>query len=128
MSRELDVLIERLIRKSFFVGMTRIEELQGALKELINLLFAHFVGSQERWKVEVGKSAIGHAAREKLAQAARINGAELANFFEDHPAQRILKHLGREQFADFRAGAALNQDGTQKPQGVFLEQRLVVRL
>lgn len=78
-------------------------------------------------KVEVGESAIGDAGREKLAQAAGIDGAELANLFEDNASQGILKDIRVEQAADFAAGSAFDQDGAQEAQRVPFKQLLADR-
>jgi hypothetical protein len=109
--------------KYFLIRMAQVEELQRAFKKLVNLLFADFVWSEERMKVEVRESAIRYARWQKLAQAAGIHGAELANFFEDDAAQRILKNGWIEQPADFAARSSLDQDGAQKAQRVPFQER-----
>lgn len=128
MSRKGVAVIDPLIRKGFFVGIAHIEELQSAFKELVDLLFGDFVRREECLKVEVGKSTIGHAGREKLAQMTRVDRAQSANFFEDYAPEGILEGPWREGLADFRASAALNQDRTEKPQGVCFQERLIVWL
>jgi hypothetical protein len=128
MNRKGVAVIGPLIRKRFFVGIAQIEELQSAFKELVDLFFGDFVRREERLKVEVGKSAIGHAGREQFAQMVGLDRAKLANFFEDHAAEWITENAWRERLADFRARAALDQDGTKKPQGVPFQKRLIVWL
>ncbi|PYT72534.1 MAG: hypothetical protein DMG39_09540 [Acidobacteria bacterium] len=88
--------------------MTQIEELQGALEELVNLLFADFVRSKKSVKVEVGESAIRNPRWEKLAQAAGLDGTELANLLEDDSPQGILEDVWVEQAADFVASATFD--------------------
>ncbi|HVH70211.1 MAG TPA: hypothetical protein VNB49_03760 [Candidatus Dormibacteraeota bacterium] len=99
--------MERLL-----VRVTQIEELQGALEELVDLLFTGFVEGEESLKVEVRKSAVRDARREKLAQAAGIDGAKLSNLFEDDAAERILEDVWIEQTADFAPRSSLDQDRT----------------
>ena len=98
--------------------MAQIEKLQGAFEELIDFFFADFLGGKEGVKIEVGKTARGDARGKKLAQAAGIDGAELANLLEDHAPQRILKNAGIKQPADFAARSPLNQDRTQEAEGI----------
>jgi hypothetical protein len=101
--------------------MAQIEKLERALEELVYLFFTDLVRRQEFMQIEVGESAIGDAGRKEFPQAARIDGTQLANFFEDYAAQGILEDRGIEQFADFSAGSALNQDRAQKAQRVPFE-------
>ena len=72
-------------------------------------------------EVEVGKTPRGNTSGKKLAQAAGIDGAELADLLEDDAAQGILKHAGIEQPADFAARSPLNQDGTQEAECIPFE-------
>ena len=119
------MVIGPLIHETSLVWMAEVEELQGALKELIDLLFRDLVRGEQFVQVEVGKSAIGHTRRQKFPQAPRIDGSQLADFFENHAMQRIIKHDGIEQFADFRARPALDQHRAKKSQGVFLQLKFV---
>jgi hypothetical protein len=117
-----------LICELFFVGMAQVKELQGTLEELVDFIFADFVGSQQCVKIEIREAAIGHAGGKKFPQAARLDGAERADFFEYHAAERILKDTGIEQFADFRPRAGLNQHGAKKTQRIPLEERPAICL
>jgi hypothetical protein len=112
-----------LIRELFFVGIAEVEELQSALEELIDFIFADFVRRKQGAQIEIGEAAIGDAGRQKFAQATRLDGTESANLFEYHAAQRILEDSGIEQFADFGPRAALNQHRAKKAQGIPLEER-----
>src|SRR5689334_1295803 len=121
--REDLAVIVRLIMEHFLVRMAQIEELQGAFKELIDLLLADFVRGEEGVKVEIRESAVSDAGREQLAQPAGIDRTELANFFEDYAAQWILKNAWFEQTADLTASSALDQDGAQEAQRVPFQDR-----
>ena len=101
--------------------MAQIEKLQGAFKKLVDFFFADFLGGEESLEVEVGKTANGDASGKKLAQAAGIDGAELADLLEDDAAQRILKDARIERPADFAARSPLNQDRTQEAEGIPFE-------
>jgi hypothetical protein len=101
--------------------MAQIEKLQGAFKKLVDFFFADFLRGEESVEVEVGKTASGDASGKKLAQAAGIDGAELADLLEDDAAQGILKHARIEQPADFAARPPLNQDRTQEAEGIPFE-------
>jgi len=68
--RETFRVIARLVREFLFAGMAHIEKLEGAFKELIDLLLGDFVRSEEGLEIEVGESAISDAGGEKLAQSA----------------------------------------------------------
>src|SRR6266700_6556501 len=103
--------------------MAQIEQLQRALKELINFFFTDFVRGKEGLQIEIGKSAIRNARRQQLPQTARINGAKFANFLENHAAQRILKHAWIEQPANLAARSAFDQHRAQETQRVFFQQR-----
>ena len=59
-------------------------------------------------KVEVGESAIRNPRWEKLAQAAGLDGTELANLLEDDSPQGILEDVWVEQAADFVASATFD--------------------
>jgi hypothetical protein len=54
----------------FFVGMAQVEQLQSALEELIDFIFADFVRREQGVKIEIREAAIGHASRQKCAQTA----------------------------------------------------------
>src|SRR5437667_146151 len=101
-SGEVFCVIARLVPDIFFARMAQIEKLQGAFKKLVDFFFADFLGGQEGVEVEVGKTASGDAGGKKLAQAAGIDRAQLANLLEDDAAQRILKNSGIKQPADFQ--------------------------
>src|SRR2546430_309543 len=120
--RAVLLVTAKLIMKGFLVRMAQIEQLQRALKELINLFLADFLRGQKRLQVEVGKSAIGNAGRNKFAQAARINGAKFANLLEHHTAQGILKYAGIEQPANFSARSAFDQHRAQEAQRISFQQ------
>src|SRR5690349_22587182 len=92
--RKLLFVTATLIMECFLVGMAQIEQLQRALKELIDLFFADLVRGQKRPQVEIGESAIGDASREKFAQAARIDGAKVTNLFKDYAAQGVVRSVG----------------------------------
>jgi trimethylamine:corrinoid methyltransferase-like protein len=77
---------------------------------------------KQRVKIEIREAAIGHAGGQKFPQAARLDGAERANFFEYHAAQRVLENAGIEQFANFGARAAFNQHGAKKTQRIPLKK------
>ena len=98
--------------------MAQIEKLQGAFKKLVDFFIADFLGGQEGVEVEVGKTASSDASGKKLAQAAGIDGAQLANLLEDDAAQRILENAGIKQAADFAARSRLNQNRTQEAEGI----------
>ena len=70
----------------FLVGMAQVEELQCALEELVDFVFADFVRREQSVKIEIRETAIGNACGKKFPQAARLDGAEPANFFEDGSA------------------------------------------
>ena len=101
--------------------MAQIEKPQGAFKELVDFFFPDFRGSEDSVEVEVGKTPRGNTSGKKLAQAAGIDGAELADLLEDDAAQGILKNTRIEQPADFAARSRLNQDRTQKAERIPLE-------
>ncbi len=107
--------------------MAEIEKLQRTLKELIDLFFAHFVWGEQFLQVEVRKSAVGYARRQKFPQAAGIDGSKFSDFFKDHALQRIFEDPGIKQFADLDAGPALDQYRAQEAQGVALQLKSVVR-
>jgi hypothetical protein len=123
--REAFAVIARLIRQFFFVRMAQIKK-ERAPKELVDLFFSDFVGCEEFAQIEVRESSIGHPGWKKFLQTAGIDGAQLANLFEDHPAQGIVEDGGIEQSADFSARPTLDQDGAQKAQGIPLESRPAV--
>jgi hypothetical protein len=110
--------------EGLFVRVTQIKKLQSAFKQLVDFFLADFLRREEGMKVEVRESAIGDPGREKLAQAAGIDGAELANLLEDNASQGILKDIWIEQPADFAAGSTLDQDGAQEAQRVPFKQLL----
>ena len=89
--------------------MAEIEKLQRAFKKLIDLLFADFVRGEQFFQVEVRKSAIRYARRQKLPQVAGIDGSEFPDFFEDHALQWISEEGRIEQFAYLDARPALDQ-------------------
>ena len=112
--------------EAFFVGMAHIEKLEGAFEESIDFSFADFVRREERPKIEVRKAAVGDARGEKFAEAAGLDGAKRANFFENDTAQGILKNRSIEQLADFGASAALDKHRAQEAQGVAFEERPII--
>ena len=114
-------VIARLVREPLFAWVAQIEKPKGAFKELVDFFFVDFMGGEESVEVEVGKAASGDASGKKLAQAAGIDGAELADLLEDDAAQGILKNAGIEQPTDFAARSRLNQNRTQKAEGICLE-------
>src|SRR5215469_540154 len=122
-SREFFAVIVRLIMMRVLVRMAQAQELQGAFKELVDLFLSDFLRGEERRKVEVRESSIRHTRRQKLAQAARIDGTEVANFFEDDAAQRVLKNARLEQATDFPARASLDQEGAQEAQRIRFQKR-----
>jgi hypothetical protein len=122
--REAVTVIVELIMEGLFVRVTQIKKLQSAFKQLVDFFLADFLRREEGMKVEVRESAIGDPGREKLAQAAGIDGAELANLLEDNASQGILKDIWIEQPADFAAGSTLDQDGAQEAQRVPFKQLL----
>src|SRR6266571_367728 len=124
--RRAGAVIALLIRVVIFVRMAEIEKLQSALEKLIDVLLADLVRGEELAKVEIRESAIGHAGRQKLPQAAGINRTEFADFFEDHSLQRVLENTGIEQPADLDARPALDQHRAEKPQRVFLQLKSAV--
>ena len=101
--------------------MAQIEQLQRAFKKLVYFFLADVVGSEEGVEVEVGKPPRGDASGKKLAQAAGIDRAELADLLEDDAAQGILKNAGIEQPADFASRPPLNQDRTQEAEGILFK-------
>ena len=103
--------------------MAEVEKFQSAFKELINLLFADFVRRKKRVQIKIREAAAGHARRQELTEAARIDGAEFANLLEDHAAQGILKNMRIEEFADFAARSAFNQYRAQKTQRILFQER-----
>jgi hypothetical protein len=113
-------VIAPLIDKAFLVWMAEIEKLQDAFKELIDLFLANLVRSEELLQVEVRESAVGYSRGQERPQPARIDRAQLANFFENHALQSIIKHTGIEQLANLNTRAALDQDRAEKAQRVFL--------
>ena len=98
--------------------MAQIEELQRAFKKLVDFFLADIVGSEEGVEVEVREAPSGDASGKKLAQAAGIDRAELADLLEDDTAQGILKNARIEQPADFASRPPLNQHRTQKAEGI----------
>src|SRR5260370_26473786 len=98
--RRAGEVIALLIREVVFVRMAEIEKLQSALEKLIDLFLADLVRGEEVAKVEIRKSAIGPAGRQKLPQAAGINRTEFADLFEDHSLQWVLENTGIEEPAD----------------------------
>ena len=115
------VVMARLFYRKPFVRMAKIEELQCALKELVDFFFVDLVWGEEFVEVEVRKTSVGHASGQKLPQAAGINSSQLADFFKQDALQRIVKNTGIEQLANLEARAALYQHRAKKTQGVFLE-------
>src|SRR3989441_5871577 len=124
--RRAGAVIALLFREVIFVRMTEIEKLQSALEKLIDLFLANLVRGEEVAKVEIRESAIGHAGRQKLPQAAGINRTEFADFFEDHTLQRVLENAGVEEPADLDARPALDQHRAEKPQRGFLQFKSAV--
>src|SRR5205823_4415288 len=120
--RAVLLVTAKLIMKGVLVRMAQIEQLQRALKELIDLSLADFLRGQKRLQVEVGKSAIRNAGRKKFAQAARINGTKFANLLEHHAVKGILKHAGIEQPANLSARSAFDQHRAQEAQRISFEQ------
>src|SRR6266849_6285422 len=120
-SRRVEDLIGWLVRPAFFIRVAEVEQLQGALKKLIDLFFAHFVRGEQLLQVEVREAAVGHASGQKFAQAAGIHRSHIANLLENNPVQRVVKDSGIKQFADLCACPALDQHRTEKAQRVFLE-------
>src|SRR5690349_23821964 len=102
--------------------MAQIEQLQRALKELVDFFFSDFLRGEEGLQVKIGKAAIRNSRRQQLPQTPRINGAQFANFLENHAAQRVLKHAGIEQPANLPARPTLDQDRTQEAQRVSFKQ------
>jgi hypothetical protein len=102
--------------------MAHVEKFESALEELVDFRFANFVRSEKRVKVKVRKAAISDARGEKFAEAAGFDGAERANFFEDDAAKRILKNGSVEQPANFGAGTAFDEHGTQEAQSVAFQK------
>src|SRR5260370_3671232 len=105
-NRRAGAVIALLIRQVIFVRMAEIEKLEGAFEKLIDLFLANLVRGEEVAKVEIRKSAIGHAGRQKLPQAAGINRTEFADFFEHHSLQRGLKNPVAEEAADLASRPA----------------------
>src|SRR5690242_5440065 len=108
--------------------MAQIEQLQRALKKLIDFFFTDFLRGEEGLQIKIGKAAIRDPRRQQLPQTPRINGAQFANFLENHAAQRVLKHAGIEPPANFPARSALDQHRTQEAQRVSFEQCSTFRL
>src|SRR5260370_25958604 len=107
--------------------MAESEKLQRALKKLIDLLFADFVGGEQFFQVEVRKSTIHYARRQQLPQPPGIDGSEFPDFFEDHALQWIFEDGRIEQFAYLDARPALDQHRAEKAQGVSLHFKSRVR-
>src|SRR5216683_6174426 len=121
--RNAAAVIAVSIHEMFLVRMTKIEKLQHALKQLIDLFLADLVRGEEVVQVEVRKSAIGQARGQERPQAAGINGTHFADFLEENALQRIFKNGRIEQFANFGPRPALDQDRAQKAQSVFLQRK-----
>ena len=81
---------------------------------------------EELVQVKLRKAAIGYPCGKKLTQAARFDGAQRTNFFEDNAAQWILKNSWIEQPANFQARAGLEQHRAEEPQRVPLQLRSAV--
>src|SRR5947199_10799657 len=64
------VVMARLFYRKPFVRMAKIEELQCALKELVDFFLVDLVWGEEFVEVEVRKTSVGHASGQKLPQAA----------------------------------------------------------
>src|SRR6266705_552587 len=119
--RNVAAVIAVSIHEVFLVWMTKIEKLQHALKQLIDLFLADLVRGEELVQVEARKSAIGHARGQERPQPAGINGPHFADFLEENALQRIFKNGRIEQFANFGSRTALDQDRAQKAQSVSLQ-------
>src|SRR5579859_4979120 len=126
--RKLLFVTATLIMECFLVGMAQIEQLQRALKELIDFVFRDLVGCEERLEVEVRESAIRNASWEQLPQAARVNRSKFTNLLENYTAQGILKHAGVKQPANFAACTAFDQHRAQKTKRISFEQWPTLRL
>ena len=70
---------------------------------------------EELVQVKLRETAIGHARGKKLPQAARFDGAQCTNFFEDNAPQWIVKNSRIEQPANFQACAGLQQHRAKEP-------------
>ena len=76
---------------------------------------------EELVQVKLRKAAIGYPRGKKLPQAARFDGAQRTNFFENNAPQRIEENSGIEQSANFLACAGLEQHLAEEPQRVPLQ-------
>ncbi len=115
-----------LICRVFFIGVAIIEELQSALKQLIDLFLADLMRREQFMEIKVWESTIGHTRGQKFAQLAGIDRAQQTDFLEHRTPQGILEDGGIEQSANLGAGSGLDQHGTEQPQRVFLQVKSAV--
>ena len=88
---------------------------------IVDLGLIYLMRREELAQVKFRKTAIGDPRGKKLPQAARFDGAQRTNFFEDNAPQWIVKNSGIEQPANFQACAGLEQHRAEEPQRVSLQ-------
>jgi hypothetical protein len=101
-------------------GIVHVDETEGALEELFDVLFADEARGEEFIEIEIGEASIGDPGREHFQQKFSIDGAEGADLFENDTLNGIDEFAGIDEAAEFDAGDGLDENGAEQADEVAL--------